>query len=175
MVRFRIMKYFALLALAAACCLAQDAARADAEGCTDSPLVARFPGSHIADCDHKEFESKDLPVARDKDENEVDKAIEGEYFFYDFAVRGGLSQVQLLRNFQAALNEGRLQDRLCAIAGLSDGPKRLAIRSFSIRRRLLLPYDHQAAGHEAGGDRRRRIDGQRHRGERPRCGVRHPF
>jgi outer membrane protein OmpA-like peptidoglycan-associated protein len=77
----------------------------DAEGCKDSPLVARFPGSHINSCEHKEFESVQMPVGRDKDGGSIEKAIEGEYFSYDVATREGLSNIQLFRNFQTALTK----------------------------------------------------------------------
>ena len=96
------MKPLILLALFASFSLAQDAPQ-DAEGCKDSPLVARFPGSTIRACEHKEFESQDMPVGRDKENGEVTKGIEGEYYRWDFNVREGLSALQLFRNFQAAL------------------------------------------------------------------------
>ena len=38
----------------------------DAEGCKDSPIVTRFPGSVIHSCDTKEFERAEMPVARIK-------------------------------------------------------------------------------------------------------------
>lgn len=96
------MKPLILLALFASFSLAQDTPQ-DAEGCKDSPLVARFPGSTIRACEHKEFESQDMPIGRDKDNGEVVKGIEGEYYRWDFNVREGLSALQLFRNFQTAL------------------------------------------------------------------------
>jgi OOP family OmpA-OmpF porin len=96
------MKSILLFALFATVCMAQDAPQ-DAEGCTDSPLVARFPGSHINSCEHKEFQAADIPVSRDKDGNAVTKSIEGDYYYYDIGTRDGLSALQLFRNFQAAL------------------------------------------------------------------------
>jgi OmpA-OmpF porin, OOP family len=98
------MKSLVLAALFAAISFGQDAPQ-DAEGCKDSPLVARFPGSIIHSCDHKEFESVQMPIGKDKDGNEIDKAIEGEYFYYDIGTREGLSNIQLFRNFQTAFTE----------------------------------------------------------------------
>jgi hypothetical protein len=41
----------------------------DAEGCKDSPLITRFPGSIINSCENKEFEQADFPLGSDKDGN----------------------------------------------------------------------------------------------------------
>lgn len=51
----------------------------DAEGCKDSPLVTRFPGSHIDSCDNKEFDEAELPVSRNKNGEEVTKTFEGKF------------------------------------------------------------------------------------------------
>lgn len=83
------MKPILVFALFATVCIAQDTPQ-DAEGCTDSPLVARFPGSHINSCEHKEFQAADIPVSRDKDGNSVAKSIEGDYYYYDIGTRDGL-------------------------------------------------------------------------------------
>jgi OmpA-OmpF porin, OOP family len=98
------MRVIGLLVVFAAMSWAQDTPQ-DAEGCTDSPLVARFPGSHINSCEHKEFEAADMPVGTDRDGGQVRKSIEGEYFRYDIGTREGLSKLQLYRNFQSALQK----------------------------------------------------------------------
>ena len=103
MLRSEEMKLTVLFVLTVLACAAQDPPPQDAEGCTDSPFVARFPGSYIKSCDHKEFESFSMPVSKDTDGNAVEKAIEGEYFTYDIGTREGLSPIQLYRNFDAAL------------------------------------------------------------------------
>ena len=82
---------------------AQDEPRKDAEGCTDSPYVTRFPGSTINSCEHNQFDSYSMPVAKDADGNPVEKPIEGEVFGYDIATRPGTSSLQLYRNFHNAL------------------------------------------------------------------------
>ena len=60
---FAIMKPTLLRAVFAAVCVAQDTPQ-DPEGCADSPLVARFPGSHLNSCDHKEFQAAEIPIGR---------------------------------------------------------------------------------------------------------------
>ena len=98
------MKAIVLLGHIASLSFAPDAPQ-DAEGCQDSPLVARFPGSHINSCEHKEFQAAEMPVGHDQDGKEVTKSIEGEYFYYDIGTREGLSALQLFRNFQTALQK----------------------------------------------------------------------
>jgi OOP family OmpA-OmpF porin len=101
---FANMKLILLLAALTTVSYAQDTPQ-DAEGCTDSPLVARFPGSHINSCDHKEFQNAEIPVGQDQDQKEITKSVEGEYFYYDMGTREGLSALQLFRNFQTALQK----------------------------------------------------------------------
>ena len=85
---------------------AQDEARADAEGCKDSPLVSRMPGSTINSCDNKEFQQAEMPTGKDADGNAVTKTFEGEYHYWDMGNRSGLSQIQVFRNFENALKQG---------------------------------------------------------------------
>jgi OOP family OmpA-OmpF porin len=77
---------------------AQDEKPKDAEGCKDSPLVTRFPGSILSSCDNKEYEQADFPLDDDKV-----KHVEGEYHTWDFTTREGVSEIQVYRNFQTAL------------------------------------------------------------------------
>ena len=49
----------------------------DAEGCTDSPLIQRMPGSTIHSCEHKEFDSVKMPLGQNSD-GPIEKDIEGE-------------------------------------------------------------------------------------------------
>ena len=93
----------AILFLLALPVWAQDEPRKDAEGCTDSPYVTRFPGSIINSCDHNQFDSFSMPVGKSADGNEIEKPIEGEVFGYDIATRQGTSALQLYRNFHNAL------------------------------------------------------------------------
>lgn len=78
----------------------------DAEGCKDSPLISRFPGSIIHSCENKEYEQADFPLGLDKDGNERTKHVEGEYHYWDIATREGMSEIQVFRNFQTAIKAG---------------------------------------------------------------------
>jgi outer membrane protein OmpA-like peptidoglycan-associated protein len=75
----------------------------DAEGCKDSPLVTRFPGSTINSCENKEFDQFEMPVGKNKDGETTTKTFEGEFHSWDYATRDGLSEIQVYRNFQTAL------------------------------------------------------------------------
>ena len=77
---------------------AQDEKPKDAEGCTDSQLITRFPGSIISSCDNKEYEQADFPLPDDKS-----KHVEGEYHTWSYGTREGTSEIQVFRNFQTAL------------------------------------------------------------------------
>lgn len=76
----------------------------DAEGCTDSPLIQRMPGSAIHSCEHAEFDSVKIPVGQNAD-GPIEKDIEGEKWYWDMGNREGLSDVQVYRNFLNALQK----------------------------------------------------------------------
>jgi OmpA-OmpF porin, OOP family len=103
------MKKLAALFLCAALFLlaplakSQDDERKDAEGCKDSPLLTRFPGSIINSCENKEFDQYDFPLVPDKDGNPQTKHIEGEFHSWDIGTREGTSELQVYRNMEAAL------------------------------------------------------------------------
>lgn len=94
----RALVYGAILLFAGNLCAQDDDKPKDAEGCKDSPLITRFPGSIINSCDNKEYEQADLPLA---DGNM--KHVEGEYHYWDIATREGTSEIQVFRNFQTAI------------------------------------------------------------------------
>jgi len=77
----------------------------DAEGCKDSPLIQRMPGSTISTCEHKEFDSVEMPVGKNADGDPVTKNIEGEVWSWSMGNREGLSDVQVYRNFLNALQK----------------------------------------------------------------------
>jgi outer membrane protein OmpA-like peptidoglycan-associated protein len=74
----------------------------DAEGCKDSPLITRFPGSTISSCDNKEYEQAEVSL-KDKDGSPIPKTVEGEYHTWDYVTREGVSEIQIFRNFETAL------------------------------------------------------------------------
>lgn len=77
----------------------------DAEGCKDSPLLQRMPGSTIKSCEHKEFDSVEMPIGKNADGDAVTKNIEGEKWSWDMGNRDDLSDVQVYRNFLNALEK----------------------------------------------------------------------
>lgn len=100
------MRYWALvvgvsLLLSVSFAFAQE----DAEGCKDSPLIQRMPGSTISTCEHKEFDSVEMPVGKNADGDPVTKNIEGEVWSWSMGNREGLSDVQVYRNFLNALQK----------------------------------------------------------------------
>jgi OOP family OmpA-OmpF porin len=98
------MKFWTRVFLLSVLALGAGAARAqeqDADGCKDSPLVSRFPGGAIHSCDNKEYEQADFPIS-DSDT----KHLEGEYHYWDYGTREGVSEIQVFRNFQTALKNG---------------------------------------------------------------------
>jgi OOP family OmpA-OmpF porin len=72
----------------------------DADGCKDSPLIGRFPGSTIHSCENKEFDQADFPLSAD---SEKTKHLEGEVHSLDYGTREGMSELQLYRNMETAL------------------------------------------------------------------------
>jgi len=121
------MKYTAAmfgltLMLSLTCAFAQEQ---DAEGCKDSPLIQRMPGSAIHSCEHKEFDSVQMPVGKNADGDPVTKDIEGEKWYWDMGNREGLSDVQVYRNFLNALRvEGHTDNQGSAAANQALSEKR---------------------------------------------------
>jgi hypothetical protein len=64
----------------------------DAEGCKDSSLVTRFPGSTIHSCENKEYEQADFPLGTDKDGAALTKHVEGDYHSWDVGTRQGTAK-----------------------------------------------------------------------------------
>ncbi len=82
--------------------LAQDAPT-DTEGCKDSPLITRMPGSIIGVCDHKEFDQVTVDMGQDKEGNAKQKVLEGEVWTWTYNNRDGVSEIQVFRNMQTAV------------------------------------------------------------------------
>ena len=77
----------------------------DAEGCKDSAIITRMPGSTIHSCDNKEFDQKSMPISKDQDGNVKEKTVEGELHSWDYGTREGVSEIQVFRNFETALKK----------------------------------------------------------------------
>jgi hypothetical protein len=80
------------LALSAGSLRAQDQ---DAEGCKDSAIITRMPGSTIHSCENKEFDQAKMPLGTDKDGNAKEKTAEGEFHSWDYGTREGVSEIQV--------------------------------------------------------------------------------
>ncbi|MFZ5470011.1 MAG: OmpA family protein [Myxococcota bacterium] len=77
------------------------AAGNDADGCKDPPFLTRYPGSTIHECQHKDFERRELTVGEEKTQ-----ALEGAYDYLQYwPVGAGVTGLQLHRNYSAALKK----------------------------------------------------------------------
>ncbi len=97
---YRIMKPIACSLLLAACaCLAQDPK--DAQGCKDSPILSRFPGSVIDSCDDKADDVFSFTMGSGK----PNKKIEGELHRVHYNYPKTASKAQVVRNLNTALRK----------------------------------------------------------------------
>jgi len=71
----------------------------DADGCKDSPLISRFPGSVITGCADKEDDVGTFPMGPGK----PDKKIEGEYHRLNYNFPRTASKAQVVRNIHTAV------------------------------------------------------------------------
>jgi outer membrane protein OmpA-like peptidoglycan-associated protein len=97
------------IGLTPALLMAQDDAPQDAENCKDSPIITRMPGSTIHSCENKEFEQVKVPVSKDADGNVTEKTLEGEYHYWDYGTREGVSEIQVFRNIETALKQAGMK------------------------------------------------------------------
>jgi outer membrane protein OmpA-like peptidoglycan-associated protein len=89
--------------------IAQDDAPQDADGCKDSAIITRMPGSTIHSCENKEFEQVKVPVSKDADGNVIEKTLEGEFHYWEYGTREGVSEIQVFRNFETALKQAGMK------------------------------------------------------------------
>lgn len=83
----------------------------DAEGCKDSPLFTRMPGSELNGCDKKDFDEVELTVAV-KDGAFVSRKFEGQIQTLQYTVPEGKSELQILRNYEAAFRKAGFESKL---------------------------------------------------------------
>jgi outer membrane protein OmpA-like peptidoglycan-associated protein len=93
------MRAFILAGLFCFPALAQEEEKKDAEGCKDSPLVSRMPGSFISSCDEKEYDEAKIRVKKEEDE----KSFEGAVTRINYDNKKGQSALQIIRNYENAL------------------------------------------------------------------------
>jgi len=89
--------------------IAQEDAPQDAEGCKDSPIITRMPGSTIHSCENKEYEQVKMPVGKNKDGEVTEKTLAGEFHSWDYGTREGVSEIQVFRNFETALKQAGMK------------------------------------------------------------------
>lgn len=70
----------------------------DAEGCKDSPLVGRFPGSVITSCDQKADNTFTFTL-----DNSKNKSVEGNYVVIEYNFPKTATKAQVVRNMHAAM------------------------------------------------------------------------
>jgi OOP family OmpA-OmpF porin len=95
------MKMVSLLLLSLALPAVQlaSAQQKDAEGCKDSPLVGRFPGSYITQCEQKADNSFAFNVGAGKPA----KTVEGNYLQINYSFPKTASKTQVVRNMNTAI------------------------------------------------------------------------
>ena len=108
----RTRKFHALcLSLALVACFTVRGlnAQKDEEGCKDSPLISRFPGSVITSCDVKDDNAFKFTVTTGG--KDVQKELEGKYFYARYQFPSTASKAQVVRNYTTAMrNAGWLND-----------------------------------------------------------------
>jgi outer membrane protein OmpA-like peptidoglycan-associated protein len=83
---------------AAQLCLAQAKPPQDKKGCKDSPLISRFPGSVITECEDKDDKSYDFAMP-----GAGHQTVEGEYHYLEYRGPDSASNAELARNMGTAL------------------------------------------------------------------------
>jgi OmpA-OmpF porin, OOP family len=79
-------------------CLAQAKPPQDRKGCKDSPLISRFPGSVITECEDNDDKSYDFAMP-----GAGHQTVEGEYHYLEYRSPETASNPQIERNIGAAL------------------------------------------------------------------------
>lgn len=98
LLRFALVTACALIAVPG---LAQEPGQPDEEGCTPSPLLTRMTGCSIYECMKKDFDSFEVVINKDGDTRELEGAVDHAKYVCPTA----MSQLQLLRNAEAALTK----------------------------------------------------------------------
>ncbi len=98
----RITKWLTMaglaMAIAVRVCSAQ-AAQPDAEGCKDSPLITRFPGSVITSCENKDDDAFSFTMAN----GQPPKRLEGALHVINYDFPKSASKAQVVRNLNTAM------------------------------------------------------------------------
>ncbi|MBI3185988.1 MAG: OmpA family protein [Myxococcales bacterium] len=73
----------------------------DKRGCTELPYLPRYPGTVIADCQHKEYKELEIEVGEKEK-----KTVAGDYHQLDYSWPEGLTGDQVAANYRASLASG---------------------------------------------------------------------
>ena len=79
----------------------------DADGCHDSPLITRYPGSSIVRCFHTEFDRFVLPLGQLVGENKLTKSmkVEGKITRIMYVAPDKVSPVEIWENYETAIKQ----------------------------------------------------------------------
>jgi len=80
---------------------------ADAEGCKDSPVIARVPGSTLDKCGHQKSGQATVSVRKGK--GVVDRTLEGDYQSWGYVTRDGIGDSEVFRNIEDSLKQAGFQ------------------------------------------------------------------
>jgi OmpA-OmpF porin, OOP family len=92
----RVLLLCLAVPLASQLCLAQ---AKDAEGCKDSPLITRFPGSYIMKCKEADDDTYSFEMGSGKPA----KKVEGKSHYIEYRYPSTASKAQVMRNLRTAL------------------------------------------------------------------------
>ena len=76
----------------------------DVEGCKDSPLITRLPGTIVGDCPHKDFDQIAVPIGM-KDGEALSKTLEGNVEKWKYSTQPDTSALKVFRNIETALKK----------------------------------------------------------------------
>lgn len=93
----------AVLAIAALVSGPAFAQESDAEGCKDSPLLTRFPGCRLTECESKQFDAAKVWTAKWNDDDKHLTPLEGAVELAYYSCGPKVSALQISRNVEAAL------------------------------------------------------------------------
>ena len=108
----------AALAAFAAPSWAQEPGQPDEEGCKPSPLLTRMTGCSIYECTKKDFDSFEVILNKDAETKELEGAVDQGKYVCPVA----MSQLQLMRNAQAALTKAGYKTVFSGKHAASDDP-----------------------------------------------------
>lgn len=93
----------------------------DAEGCKDHRAVPRYPGQVIVECDAKEFDAAEMPLAAEGCGADKVERLEGKMSLVRYQNPEKVSALQIARNYERALKASGYQLLLRTRSNCNDG------------------------------------------------------